>query len=714
MALFGRLTGAEFLSFAGRMYGLDRTTAAKRAAELLDFMQLADQPKKLVTDYSHGMQKKLALAAAVIHGPKVLFLDEPFEGVDAIAAGTLKSMLQGMIARGATIFLTSHVLEIVERLCSHVAIIHQGRLVAQGSLEELRAGVEAQTPAIRRRREVHTTLRREADAGTDLPAHRRRRSPHRAGAVVAGMRSHDRNERPHQPELHHRAPTRRHRLNCAGACSSTACAASAAKWNCSRASSSPPRSPSADSAVSPRHGRRSPICCVSQGKPEYLAALVVAHLFFWQVFPIMATAFTNNPDSGDLLRFPLNYSSYFLMRLAYGFFDPASALGSLWSFGILLGVSFAKPVLFPWTLVVLLTFAALQSAVDADDLRLGGALAGAAPHPRDHGHSVCSADAELSVDRATDRHFEKAAPSAAAILQRYVEILAPVQGMLPPGLAADAIAQAVYSQFMVGLQFSALLCAVVLADWLLPACAPAGAVSRREFERSRRLRPSAPPKDRSLRLGWNLPGFSAPVAAVFEKEIRYLLRSGPMLITLIMPIFVLVIFRLGAMNPGAALVDSSARTPDMAFPCAAAYTLLMLTNLAYNSFGGDAGGMQFFYASPVRFREIVLAKNLTHAGILAVEITCGMDAVSFLYGPPALDVTIASLAGLLFAAPLNFSAGNLLSIYSPKKLDYLLIRPPARLADDSADQPGRATFCRGRGGAAFWIARSTEISGSRR
>jgi ABC-2 type transport system ATP-binding protein len=145
MALFGRLTGAEFLNFAGRMYGLDRETAASRTTELLDFMQLADQPKKLVTDYSHGMQKKLALAAAVIHGPKVLFLDEPFEGVDAIAAGTLKSMLQRMIARGATIFLTSHVLEIVERLCSHVAIIQQGRLVAQGSLDELRAGVEART-----------------------------------------------------------------------------------------------------------------------------------------------------------------------------------------------------------------------------------------------------------------------------------------------------------------------------------------------------------------------------------------------------------------------------------------------------------------------------------------------------------------------------------------------------------------------------------------
>src|SRR5271169_3084151 len=144
LALFGRLTAAEYLRFVGRMYGLDRATTADRTEELLDFMNLASEPKKLITDFSHGMQKKLALAAAVIHGPKVLFLDEPFEGVDALAAGTLKAMLQGMIQRGATIFLTSHVLEIVERLCSHVAIIHKGRLVANGSLEELRAGVALQ------------------------------------------------------------------------------------------------------------------------------------------------------------------------------------------------------------------------------------------------------------------------------------------------------------------------------------------------------------------------------------------------------------------------------------------------------------------------------------------------------------------------------------------------------------------------------------------
>jgi ABC-2 type transport system ATP-binding protein len=141
MALMGRLTGFEYLRFVGRMYGLPRNQAEERADELLAFMSLANEPTKLIADYSHGMQRKLALAAAVIHTPRILFLDEPFEGVDAIAAGTLKAMLQRMTERGVTIFLTTHVLEIVEALCSHVAIIDKGSLVAQGSLEELRAGV---------------------------------------------------------------------------------------------------------------------------------------------------------------------------------------------------------------------------------------------------------------------------------------------------------------------------------------------------------------------------------------------------------------------------------------------------------------------------------------------------------------------------------------------------------------------------------------------
>ncbi len=141
LALFERLTGSQLLNFVGRMYGLDRTTASQRTGELLDFMGLTDSADKLVADYSHGMKKKTALAAAVIHRPEMLFLDEPFEGVDAIAATTLKGLLHRFIERGGTIFLTSHVLEVVERLCTHIGIIQNGRLVAGGSLNELRAGV---------------------------------------------------------------------------------------------------------------------------------------------------------------------------------------------------------------------------------------------------------------------------------------------------------------------------------------------------------------------------------------------------------------------------------------------------------------------------------------------------------------------------------------------------------------------------------------------
>ncbi len=170
-------------------------------------------------------------------------------------------------------------------------------------------------------------------------------------------------------------------------------------------------------------------------------------------------------------------------------------------------------------------------------------------------------------------------------------------------------------------------------------------------------------------LGWQLPGFSQPVTAVFEKEIRYLARSGPMLLTLIMPIFMLVIFRLGPLN-GLRHSSAMSRTPDMAFPGAAAYALLVLTNLVYNSFGGDGGGLQFFYASPVSFRQIVLGKNLTHAAIVVLNTVFAWIAVTWLYGAPHLAVTVATIAGLLFATPLNFTAGNLLSIYSPKKRDF--------------------------------------------
>src|SRR5437868_2460605 len=140
LALFDNLTGREYLTFVGRMYLLPRETIRSRIGELLPLLGLENEEKKLTLEYSHGMKKKLALAAALLPNPDLLFLDEPFEGVDAVTSRTIRDLLAGYVARGSTVFLTSHVLEIVERLCTHVGIIVRGDLVEQASLEALRQG----------------------------------------------------------------------------------------------------------------------------------------------------------------------------------------------------------------------------------------------------------------------------------------------------------------------------------------------------------------------------------------------------------------------------------------------------------------------------------------------------------------------------------------------------------------------------------------------
>src|SRR3989454_8849351 len=140
LALFDNLTAREYLTFIGRMYLVPRPTIQQRIDELLPLLGLEGEEKKLTLEYSHGMKKKLALAAALLPNPDLLFLDEPFEGVDAITSRVIRDMLTGYVGRGSTVFLTSHVLDIVEKLCTHVGIIAKGKLVEQASLEQLRSG----------------------------------------------------------------------------------------------------------------------------------------------------------------------------------------------------------------------------------------------------------------------------------------------------------------------------------------------------------------------------------------------------------------------------------------------------------------------------------------------------------------------------------------------------------------------------------------------
>jgi len=406
---------------------------------------------------------------------------------------------------------------------------------------------------------------------------------------------------------------------------------------------------------------------VAEGKPQMLALLLWPIFMFWQLFPVMATAFTNNPDSSDLLRFPLSYPSYFLIRLAYGSFDPATALGSLWLLAITLGIGFAAPTLLPWAALVLILFATFNLLLM--QMIFAWIERWLAQRRTREILGVLFILLMLSfqlVGPMMERFGRRSRPE----FKRFFEVLVPIQAALPPGLAADAIAQTARAQFLVGFSSLLLLAAIAMTVACLLHLRLRKQFRGESFSETTARGQGQVEKARGLRLGWNLPGFSASAAAVFEKEVRYLARSGPMLLTLIMPIFMLIVFRMGTMNPARHSGVFLARMPNMAFPAAAGYALLMLTNLVYNSFGGDGGGIQFFYASPARFSQIVLGKNLTHAGVLLFNTALAWIAVRYLYGSPAFDVTFATLAGLLFAAPLNFTVGNLLSLYSPKRLDF--------------------------------------------
>ena len=187
-----------------------------------------------------------------------------------------------------------------------------------------------------------------------------------------------------------------------------------------------------------------------------------------------------------------------------------------------------------------------------------------------------------------------------------------------------------------------------------------------------------------VRLAWNIPGLSQEAAAVVEKEFRYLSRSGPVLLTFVTPIVMLFVFGLGGRSgSGAGFLQN---WPELGLPVGAAYGLLLLTNLIYNNFGPDAGGIQFFLVSPASFRSVMLGKNVAHMGVLAVELMALWIGVCLLFRPPTATAVLITLSGLLFAAPVNLTAGNLLSLYSPKENRIWNVRAAARLSNHRAGE----------------------------
>ncbi len=404
---------------------------------------------------------------------------------------------------------------------------------------------------------------------------------------------------------------------------------------------------------------------VSRGRLPWLAILLWFVFLFWQLFPVMATAFAETVDSSSLLRFPLSFPSYFMVRLVYGALEPSTFMGSFWLLGLAVGIGIADSRYFLWAAIVLLAFAIFNILLAR----------------------MIFVWVERWLARRRTREiigvvffifiicFQFIGPLMSRIgrhdhpeVSRITTQVLPYERAFPPGLAAEAITRAIQGAFTPALGAFALQCAYALAIlWLLNVRLRAQYHGENLSEAV--TRSSLPKEKRAIRLGWNLTGIPGPVVAILEKEFHYLSRSGPMLFTFVMPVVILLIFRLGPQT-SAKQGNFLAHASDLAFPIGAAYALLILTNLVYNCFGADAAGMQLFFVSPVSFREILLGKNLAHALVLAVEMVAVWIAVCFMFHPPAVNVTFATVTGAAFALLLNLSAGNLLSIYSPKRIDY--------------------------------------------
>jgi ABC-2 type transport system permease protein len=402
---------------------------------------------------------------------------------------------------------------------------------------------------------------------------------------------------------------------------------------------------------------------------ELIAAMIWFLFGFWQVFPILRAGYTNTFDASTLLRFPVAYRTYFLLRCFYSALEPVAIVAVLGLLGITAGVTTASPALLPWcaviaALIIALNILTTQLALSWVERWLAqrrtreilGML-----------FFVFVVGMQLigPLTRRMEHRQDEVTKSRVRITKETARKIIYAERALPPGLVGYGLAKAQTHEYakaslaVGGLAFYGFAM-VLLLDLRL----------RKQY-RGENLSETAARRrteeDKTPRVGWNVAGISLPLAAMIEKEVRYLLRSGPMLLSFVMPLVVLLIFG----GTGARQIPQ--RFSSMSFPLVAAYSLLILTNVVYNTFGGDHSGVQFYYLSPVPLRKVILGKNAVHASLFVLELGILWVAVRVLRTTPELWVTAATLAAVPFALGLEFSAGNILSILWPKKLEFQMM-----------------------------------------
>ncbi len=404
---------------------------------------------------------------------------------------------------------------------------------------------------------------------------------------------------------------------------------------------------------------------VVRGNPELLALPLLGVFLFWQLMPLLLASSTTGFDFTNLLRFPLRFPAFFLLSLAYALFDPAAVGSLVWLACIATGIALARPELLGWTLLVLAVFAAtnllLSRAVFSWLERLL-----ARRRSREALVALfilCLLGFQLLG--AVGARWEKR-------IKPYASTALPVMQLFPPGLAGEALAGAARGSaatlvastaFLVayGLAFGLLLHRRLRAQYLgedlgeTPAPVVARAASPASFTSSTSLASAY------------LPG---PVAAMFEKEWRYLYRNTMAALQLVLPLILIPVLSLSWTRPRPGRAVGSQLPPEFMFPAAVAYMFLILAPLAHNNFAFDGRGIQLLLVAPVRFRDVLLGKNLIFGLILMVETGLVWLIVRLLFRAPRAMTVAATLCGLLFAGLAHCIVGNWLSLQFPRRFDF--------------------------------------------
>lgn len=398
---------------------------------------------------------------------------------------------------------------------------------------------------------------------------------------------------------------------------------------------------------------------ISHGKFIIFSAEIWFVSLVWLLVPLVMTGFGAESDPGSLLRFPLRYSTFVLLAFAHGVFEPVAVAALYWLLAMLAGTAIASPGALPWAFPGLAALALFNLLLNrAIFAWLSRWMAQRRTREILGALFILVMFSFQLIGPLTGRYGNHAVPM--------VTRLAPAGRFLPPGMAASAIKAGHEGRASTALaDLAGLLVYSGVLGWLLSI--RLGAEYRGENLSEARRESST--GRLTVQAGWNVAGLSPTVAALFEKDLRYLIRNSTAYFNLLAPLFIVVVMSLSR-GGSHANVPVFMRVTSFFFPLSAIYVMFILVGLAYNNLGYDGSGLPMLLVAPIRFRDVLVAKNLLHTLVVVAEILAVSVLGWFLVGPTPPMVVCVTLAGVLFILLTNLAAGNLVSLYFPRKLNF--------------------------------------------